>query len=287
MENSNKSLEETLIEQGIDKEIFCEYGLELAYKAYISIKFKSILPRGNCRRRDALEISNNIFIGLYTLLTSKTSDNYTFYHIVITNSQDDVSKTTLEEAYGAMCTVNEKVKGLKTFFIGINLSSNANTSMLQLTKAGGEDCIYYNIHEDEIDDIFRIMKEIILTQKNLNAPMPGKQTMDTKEYKVLLFTLDISDLMKSSWPKITQNIGRIIDNLDREDLIGAVLFNDGIYIAGNIDVEDQKSFRKTNLPPNDGFLRKVRTFFGSKKVQITIIIAIIIACIIFIVIKIS
>jgi hypothetical protein len=286
MENSNKSLEETLIEQGIDKEIFVEYGLELAHKAYISIKFKSIFPRGNSKRRDALEISNNILIGLYTLLTSKTLDSYSIYHIIITNSQEDLSKTTLEEAYGAMCTVGEKVKGMKTFIIGIDLNTNANTEMLQLTKAGGEDVIYYNIHEDEIDDIFEIMKSTILTQVNLNAPMPGRRRPDSKVYRVLLFTIDIADSMKGNWSKITQNIGKIIDKLEREDLIGGVLFNEKIYIAGNIDAEgDQQSFKKTNLPPPDGCAKKVRTFFCSKRVQISIIIVIIIALLIFIIVK--
>jgi hypothetical protein len=283
MEGNNKSLEETLIEQGIDKEIFGEYGLELAYRAYMNTKIKTILPRGGSKRKDALEIANNILLGLYTLLTSKTNDNYSFYHILVSSNHIDSSQTTLEESYGAMYTVSDKVKGIKTFFLGIDLNSNANTEMLQLTKAGGEDTIFYNIHNDEIDDIFSMISSVITAQGNLNAPLPGRKPFESREYKVLLFTLDISVAMKENWYTVNKNIDKLINSLGREDLVGGVLFNDEIYIAGNINPGITPICRTVR---KESCFKKLKRLICSKKIQIVVIVAVIVACVIFFTIKI-
>jgi uncharacterized protein YegL len=275
MENNNRSLEETFIIQGIDKEIYGEFGLDFAYRANVN-KLKNIKHTGGSAMRDALERANTILIGLNVLLTDKTYDNYSFFHILITNNEDKVSKTTFEESYSGMNTVNNIVMNLQTFFIAFNFGTEANTEMLQLTKAGGENTIYYNIHDDELNDIFKLITNSILCESNIKAAIPGNKELSRSNYthKIVLFTLDTGVSVKPKWQNIIKCIDRVTKELSTYDLIGYVLFNDKVNVLTSLRVSYQNySANKSDSSSkiNQSLLRKV---LCSRKVQIIIIVTV-------------
>ena len=99
-----------------------------------------IHPKGGTAFRDSLLSGCQLMIKLYELL-QKTgiANNWNFAHVILTDGEDQHSKTTLSTIIQVMAIIGQKlnVKVLKIILIGVGVQGNAENELKLIAKAGG------------------------------------------------------------------------------------------------------------------------------------------------------
>lgn len=213
-------------------------------------KINSIVPNGGTKLRDAITISTTTLLNLGSVLNKLGSDRkWNIVHIVLTDGEDTGSQKTLPEVIQLMYAIGKtlRIQSLKTWFIGVDLEINSDTflELEALAFAGGDNAEFERINTMQIGEIFERIKislgAIKKTQVNMMvndniAGMAIQQQIDPvllieQQQFVVLFTLDMSGSMSGDkWRQVCESVGKIIDYLGDEDLIGCVVFNENAKV---------------------------------------------------------
>jgi len=242
-----------LISAGISLALLEELGFEFAGNSTLVPKLRSISPKGDTAMRDAVMTGIKIMLDLYNVLARLgTSQVWNYVHIVLTDGEDNSSKSSLHESLNVMNLISQKihVHALKTYFIGVNVNSNnrALNDLQALANAGGENAEFFNISDVEISQIFEKIKvslgilqrtQFVGVSNQQQSAFAVTQQNDAfllfKEQKyVCLFTLDMSGSMSGNkWGKVCDSVASFLRYLGPKDLVAGIVFNQQALILLN------------------------------------------------------
>jgi Mg-chelatase subunit ChlD len=249
MEN-NQNYEDAMLKTGLALGLFSGLGFEFADKSILPSRLKSLKPDGSTAMRDAIMLATKVMIDLGGVISQIGGrELWNFVHVVLTDGDDNASKTILDDACAVMYAIGQtlKVSTLKTYFIGVDLAPNSKAAreISALALSGGENADYFNINGVQINDIFEKIKvNVGLLQRtgmvgvaSGNAAFVAyQQTVDPvifveKQRYVVLFTLDISGSMAGNkWTRVCESVEKFVSYLGNEDLVGAIVFNDTVKL---------------------------------------------------------
>lgn len=247
----DREYEQTMAKAGVAMSLFSGLGFEFADKSSLSAKLKAISPSGSTAMRDAIMTATTMMLELWRIISTLGGHNvWNFVHIVLTDGDDNASKTSLDDASAVMYTIGRtlNVSVLKTYFIGVDLLSNSKAAreIATLALSGGENAEYFNINEVQINEIFEKIKVglgilqrtqmVGVASGNVAAVAYQKQIdpvlLVKKQKYVVLFTLDVSGSMSGSkWRRVCESVSRFTSFLGAEDLVGGIVFNDTVKIV--------------------------------------------------------
>lgn len=231
-------------------------GFEIATQSNIVNNLKSISPSGSTSLRDAILEGCTLLLSINSVLaTQNLSDNFNFLHIVITDGDDCSSKASLEETCAVMYLINQTipVHMLKTWFLGIGLSSNSNAAkeMMALCLTGGENTEYVPVQNLDISKVFeriRLDLGIVNHRTVLNVQGQGQGNQATvimdenalvlslqQKSLVVLFTLDMSGSMSGApWKTVCSCVENFVSFLGPTDFVGGLVFNDKVQMVNKL-----------------------------------------------------
>ena len=231
-------------------------------------RLKNLQPDGSTAMRDAIMLATKVMIDLGGVISQIGGENlWNFVHVVLTDGDDNYSKTILDDACAVMYAIGQtlKVSTLKTYFIGVDLAPNSKAAreISALALSGGENADYFNINAIQINDIFEKIKvNVGLLQRtgmvgvasDNAAYVTYHQSIDPvlfveKQRYVVLFTLDISGSMAGNkWARVCESVEKFVSYLGSEDLVGAIVFNDTVKL-----LIQENSLRPSSPPVYGGY----------------------------------
>jgi hypothetical protein len=137
MQRTEEEYKIALINTGLALGVFSGLGFEFANQSNLYSKLKKIKPEGSTAMRDAIMKATSVMLDLYRVISSLGGgDVWNFVHIVLTDGDDNASKTSLDDACAVMYSIGLtlKVSTLKTYLIGVDLSNNSSINNITVNR---------------------------------------------------------------------------------------------------------------------------------------------------------
>lgn len=264
MEN-DPNFKEALLRAGVTLNIMQQLGFEYADECTLPLKLRNIKPNGSTSMRDAVMTGIKLILDLNNVLAKLGTNNvWNFVHIVLTDGEDNASKSTLNDSLNVMSLIKQKinVNALKTYFIGVDIKQNATASreLKSLAHNGGDNAEFLDVSGVEISQIFEKIKislgiyqrtEVVGVQtQNFNL-IAAQQKIDpvlllkAQKY-VVLFTLDMSGSMSGTkWNQVCESVSNFVKYLGKDDLVAGIVFNEKVLILLNQNQQQSNNY----IPP--------------------------------------
>ena len=110
--------------------------------------------------RDSICMGTELMIKLHTIVNKLGAfQQYNFVHIVLTDGDDNCSKSSLQDTCTALLLIGSilPVDYLKNYFIGVDIESSrkAVKEMACMTALGLKNCEFHKIGTNNIEKIFQ------------------------------------------------------------------------------------------------------------------------------------
>lgn len=249
--------------------LMTQLGYEAVNNCSILNRLSNITPSGCTALRDSIQTGIQFTLELNTVLMKIGAGNaWNFVHIVITDGADTSSKCPLENLASLFLLIGQRIPKERclTVFIGVDLESKALAELALLTTFGGDTCQMFNINRVELDSIFqKITADLIGVRREVGVGLfsaGGVAGMavshrDRPVYNLrktnfaVLLNLDISGSMKGArFEALKGSVLRFLRNLDGNDLVSCLVFNDKVNLINNINpVAARPPVSKPSKPP--------------------------------------
>jgi uncharacterized protein YegL len=282
--SKEQQIKQAIVNSAVASALFEKLGFETATKSTLPAKLRNVRidPNGSTAMRDAIMLASMAMLELEVIISQLGGAQvWNFVHIVLTDGDDNSSKTTHNATCEMMSTINTKLQflSLKTFFIGVGLGSRAKKELGDLALSGGKNSEFIPIDEVDIESIFERIKVSlgIIERTGVYGMSDGKNAalayqnqkdvylMMKKQRYVVLFTLDMSGSMEGSkWGRVCQSVNKFVNYLGGEDLVGAIIFNDkcSLVINKSLPLKDETS-------SNQMIFQNQNQNTGAKKIEFT------------------
>jgi len=250
--------------------LLSQLGFETVGSNTVMARLNSITPSGGTVMRDALLAGVSLILNLNSaLMQIGEAERWNFVHILITDGQDSGSKSTLEDAAGAMYLIGQTipVSRCKTIIIGIDLenSPQAAAELVIVSRIGGENCQIYEIGSVNISDLFnRIQVELGMTRQTgvgLVQTASGQRAVVVAQHDqavmrvsrtsfAVVFNIDISGSMKGSrYQRVKESVAHFLANTPADDLVAGLCFNSSVMMLKSVEVRTAPASRSAIVAP--------------------------------------